>query len=197
MDRETAGIFGLLGGMYLCRPTREAIESWRGVLRRVLPPFLQGLAGVVARINVESPAEMEEVLWDYTRLFIGPYRLPSPPWESVYTSPKRLMKQQACDAVEAFYREAGLKIADPGVMADHIGAELNFVAVMMERATAAAGAAGGLEEAVRRFIASHLANWVPRFARDMEEAAATPLYRELARATKALVMSAAKEAGQE
>jgi TorA maturation chaperone TorD len=49
---------------------------------------VEGLKGALDAINLESEEELEELLWDYTRLFIGPYHLPCPPLESVYTSPK-------------------------------------------------------------------------------------------------------------
>src|SRR5574340_779574 len=116
----------LLSSMYLCKPSMTVIENWKIALSEDASVFLHELKEAVSEISTSSNAEFEELLWEYTRLFIGPYKLPCPPWESVYTSPKRLMMQDSADQVMQLYREAGLSIETTNVMPDHIGAELNF-----------------------------------------------------------------------
>ena len=41
--------------------------------------------------------------------------------------------QDAANEVLQLYREAGLAISTPDVMPDHIGAELNFLAVLLQK----------------------------------------------------------------
>ena len=122
----------LLSSMYLCQPAREAVESWKAALAEDSSIFLDDLKKAVNGIDTTSDEQLDELLWEYTRLFIGPYRLPCPPWESVYTSPKKLMMQEAADQVLLLYREAGLTINTADVLPDHIGAELNFLAVLLQ-----------------------------------------------------------------
>ena len=74
--------------------------------------------------------ELEDSRWEYTRLFIGPYKFSCPPWESVYTSSKMLLMQEACDGVKSSYSEIGLIVNNPDLMPDHIGIELNFLALL-------------------------------------------------------------------
>ncbi len=182
--------FGLLSGMYLCRPTREAIEGWRSLFGKEAPDPFRGLHASLLALDPSRESVLDDLLWEYTRLFIGPYRLPSPPWESVYTSPKRLLMQEAYDAVLDLHREAGLTIPDPHIHADHIGSELNFLAVLYERAESGTGDEGKAAEMAERFLSEHLRKWVPAFSGDLEAAAEMDLYRELSRATRATVASA-------
>jgi TorA maturation chaperone TorD len=176
--------------MYLCRPTREAIEGWRSLFGKEAPDPFRGLHASLLALDPSRESVLDDLLWEYTRLFIGPYRLPSPPWESVYTSPKRLLMQEAYDAVLDLHREAGLTIPDPHIHADHIGSELNFLAVLYERAESGTGDEGKAAEMAERFLSEHLRKWVPAFSRDLEAAAEMDLYRELSRATRATVASA-------
>lgn len=170
--------------MYLCKPTREALENWKTALSGEASLFLDDLKKALKEIDTTSDEELEELLWDYTRLFIGPYKLPCPPWESVYTSPKRLMMQDSAGQVRELYNEAGLEINTADVMPDHIGVELNFLAVLLQRTHSGPG---GKEEQVKRtekILNEHLLKWAPNFTHDMENAAETPFFRALARATR-------------
>lgn len=181
----------LLSSMYLCKPSREVIENWQIALAEDRSGLLDDLKKAIAKTDVSSQKELEELLWDYTRLFIGPYKLPCPPWESVYTSPKRLMMQEAADQVDRLYKEAGLTISTDDVMPDHIGAELNFLAVLLQKALSQTekdfymGIAG-------RFLDEHLLQWLPNFTKDLEDAAETPLYKALARTTRNVIGFAGK-----
>ncbi len=181
----------LLSSMYLCKPSREVIENWQIALAEDRSGLLDDLKKAIAKTDVSSKKELEELLWDYTRLFIGPYKLPCPPWESVYTSPKRLMMQEAADQVDRLYKEAGLTISTDDVMPDHIGAELNFLAVLLQKALSQTekdfyiGIAG-------RLLDEHLLKWLPNFTKDLEDAAETPLYKALARTTRNVIGFAGK-----
>src|SRR4030067_2524293 len=114
-------ILSLLSSLYVCKPTKEAIQNWKILLNGEVPDFMKDLKSAMDAIDPKSEQQIEDLLWEYTRLFIGPYKLPCPPWESVYTSGKRLMMQEAYDEVRGFYFEAGLQIDNPNIMGDHIG----------------------------------------------------------------------------
>jgi TorA maturation chaperone TorD len=179
-----SGALQLLSSMYLCKPSREAVGGWRSLLDNGASGLLKDMKCALDGIDMASEETMQDLLWDYTRLFIGPYRLPCPPWESVYTSQNRLMMQDAADDARRVYAELGLAIDDPSVMPDHIGAELNFLSLVYERA-----ADGNSKQLDRTrigmaFFRDHLMKWIPQFTADMEMAATTSLYRALARTTK-------------
>lgn len=180
----------MLASMYLFKPSRSAFENWRAILEGNGAAILSELRDAVEEACLASDAAMEELLWEYTKLFIGPYKLPCPPWESVYTSPTRLMMQDSYDAVSEIYRQTGLSIGDPNVLADHVGAELCFLAVLYGRMEAEAEKAQLYRDTAERFLSEHLKNWIPQFCRDMEAAAESRFYKALARSTRDLVATA-------
>lgn len=122
---------------------------------------------------------------DYARTFIGHGnngRSAAYPFESVHTSEKRLLMQDARDEVLAIYRANLLKKGQEwNDCEDHIALELEFMQVMSER-TAQALKDGKEDEAVemlktqRAFVGQHLANWVPMFVSDIKHFAQTDLY---------------------
>ena len=125
---------------------------------------------------------------DFTRAFISRGRdghAVAYPFESVYTSAKRLLMQKArTEAVEA-YRAAGFKAANWHEPEDHIAVELEFMEMLSLRCADALDAADedAASDALSRqveFCALHLANWVPEFAADMERFAKTGFYLGLA-----------------
>ncbi len=177
----------LLSNMYLCKPSKTSIENWKGALAEGSSIFLDDLKKAVNEIDIGSEKELEELLWEYTRLFIGPYKLPCPPWESVYTSPKRLMMQEAADQVMAIYREAGLVVNTDDVLPDHIGAEMNFLAVLLQETHLETEQKDHFSDIVGRFLSEHLLRWIPEFTRDMENAAETSFYRTVAKTTRNII----------
>ncbi len=179
-----AAVVRLLSNLYLCKPTADAVNAWRGLLQREAPPALEDLKAALDKIDTSSSAALDGLLWEYTRLFIGPYRLPCPPWESVYSSPKRLLMQEAYDAVKAVYAAAGVELGDPNVLADHIGAELNFLAILLGRGEEGSANARESFQAARQFCQQHLETWIPRFTADLEASAQSPLYRALGCVTR-------------
>lgn len=123
---------------------------------------------------------------DYTRAFLGSgidtYSA-AYPFESVYTSEKRLLMQDARDEVLAIYRSCGLEKSESWTVGeDHIAVELEFMRVLAHR-TAAALRAGDEERAFslistqRNFMDDHLATWVPVFANEARRFADTLFYQ--------------------
>ncbi len=186
---ESLKILGLLSNLYLCRPTKETLENWKALLSEDVPDLLLKLKDAMDKIDLHSEQELEDLLWEYTRLFIGPYKLPCPPWESVYTSGKRLMMQDAYDEVKDLYNEVGLKIDHSDIMPDHIGAELNFLAVLYEKLNRDSERRSYYRDMAKRFMDEHLMRWIPQFILDMEEATNLIFYKALAQATRDFLMN--------
>ena len=142
----------------------------------------RALAEYLSNIDERSTTELAV---DFARVFIG-YGVDSYaaafPFESVYTSEKRLKMQEARDEVLAIYHAYGLdKSSEWEESEDHVAAELEFMQVMSER-TAKALKEGKEDEAVemlktqRAFVGQHLANWVPMFVSDIKYFSQTDLY---------------------
>lgn len=112
---------------------------------------------------------------EYTRLFIGPRRLPAPPYASVYTSPNKMMMQEETIDVRKMYLENGFRMLklnqEPD---DHVGAEMEFIFVMSTKAIEAMRHDNREEllksiETQLNFLSNHLLKWIPNFCKDIME----------------------------
>jgi TorA maturation chaperone TorD len=136
---------------------------------------------------------------EYDRVFgLVPAR-ECPPYETEYHPAKETFfrSQQMAD-VAGFYRAFGLQ---PGAASperpDHLGLELEFMAiVLMKKRLAAAGGSGTLvaeaevcDQAERAFFREHLAWWVPAFARGMRRKAGGGPYAALGELLAAFVFA--------
>lgn len=130
---------------------------------------------------------------DYAHTFLGAGIAEgrvSYPFESVYTSPQRLVMQDAWEDVCRIYREHGLGRASTMDMhEDQIGLECEFMAHLVRASMNALKADD--EEALEKtfdeqlaFLEKHLLNWVPAFCADVCATALTDFYRGFAMVTE-------------
>lgn len=126
---------------------------------------------------------------DYVRCFIGhgvdAYSA-AYPYESVYTSEKRLLMQDARDEVLAIYRSMGLdKQSTWKEGEDHIAVEMEFMQILSDRTadvlrTADEDSAFSLLMTQKHFLEDHLVAWTPMLTADLKRFAKTNLYQGLA-----------------
>ncbi len=136
---------------------------------------------------------LTELAIDYAKTFLGngvDAFSAAYPYESVYTSEKRLMMQDARDEVLAIYRAYGIEKQDSWKEGeDHVALELEFMRVLCQR-TLDALAAGDEDEAShlllsqRNFLEEHLATWVPMMTADMRRFSKTKMYQGLSYLTE-------------
>ena len=194
-----AKTYGLLARLYRVEVDRPLLDELRGMRF----PTNTGNAHVDAGYDLmyrylknvweDAPLDLAR---DYVRTFIGHGvngHAAAYPYESVHTSEKRLLMQQARAEVLAIYRANNLKKEGHWRdCEDHIAVELEFMQVMCVRAAELLragdedGAAGNLATQ-RSFVSEHLANWVPMLAADMLRFSETELYRGLAELTLGFV----------
>lgn len=123
-----------------------------------------------ALASTASASDALEVLKsDYTRLFIGPGKLPAPPWESVYVTGEDLLFQPSTLEVRDAYRKAGYQATGyPHEADDHLATELGFMEALAKDSQAAyeAGDSEKLQLLLSQqtmFLAQHLNAWLPKF----------------------------------
>lgn len=135
----------------------------------------------------------EELLVDYSRLFLGPTELLAAPYGSVYLDKDGCVMGDSTMAVIAFYNSHGLVMdGEFKEVPDHIAAELEFVyyliykeieAIEASDMTAAAAAL----ESQELFMNTFLRSWVDKFSGRIAEGADTGFYRALAGCLSALI----------
>lgn len=193
-------IYGFLRQIFLEGPTEEVLGSVRRLLdsRRPRDPGddeIPGLDLIRQAISGSKDDEIpagggveqlrDDLTREFNRLFIGPGRVSASPYESVYRSPSRLLMQESTVDVRRAYLEAGLVMQRLGsVPDDHLGAELEFMFYLADRAAAEAvesrwEAVGRYLDLGRAFIKEHLLSWVGEFSKGVLGATEDKFFRGL------------------
>ncbi len=191
------GFYAFLYRMYLEEPPRELAEDL--VNKKFPVPDLESLNEDMAEgfkmlkkfmKTSKDVDEVHEKLTDeYTRLFLGPGRLPVPPYESMYMDGTMMGKSLL--EVKKVYRKAGVgKSGDYAEPEDHIAFELKFMHWLCEE-----GINAGDDERVKESIAlqkdfmnEHLMRWAPKFCDDLYESKQADFYKGIAKVTKGFLL---------
>jgi len=130
--------------------------------------------------------ELETLLVDYTRLFLGPGEPLARPYGCYWLTGTATVMEAPTLAVLELYREGGFDL-DPECreVPDHVAVELEFLYLLEFRRNRAheagdTGALAALESLQQRFLSAHLGAWLDRFAAAVQQGAQTAFYRELA-----------------
>ena len=144
------------------------------------------LAEAAGRLGEAFAAgDPQELLVDYTRLFLGPTGALAQPYGSVWLEDGSSLMRESTVAVNALYDEGGFELAeDFRDLPDHVAAELEFLYLLLFRRAEAArnadpAAAERFAQTQRRFLDEHLGRWVAPFAAAIRDGAQTAFYRGL------------------
>lgn len=149
------------------------------------------LRGAVADLSTHADP-IEDLAVDYARAFLGagvPDGDAAFPFESVYTSPRRLVMQEAWEEVCRIYREAGLARKGDDLHEDQLGVELEFLE-KLGRDALEAERAGNAEERDRllaesaKFLTEHPQRWIARFGEDVRRMPIGDFYKGLSLLTE-------------
>lgn len=193
---QRAATYALLARLYRTEIDEELLRAMHDDLYPVSTGYKSADEGnrlVATYLSNLHPGSLEELQVDYARCFIGSGTDAATAaylFESVYTSPKRLLMQDARDEVLALYRAAGLeRQSNWNEGEDHLSLELEFEAHLC-RQCARALREGQDEEAValaqaqRNFFDDHLVSWAPLMLVDLRRFAKTEFYEGLALLTE-------------
>ena len=201
-------MLGLLGKAFYDYPEKAWLQSLIESDVFSEAPFAGEDADVVAALgeleawSKENAAGLSNETFDamridYTRLFIGPGTVLTPPWESVFFSEERLTFQESTLHVREWYRRFGLEIKklhnEPD---DHIGLELEFLAHLAKLGVAATQGTDQppqeLLDAQRAFLTEHVMKWAPVWCGQVREQAKTNFYRGIALMTRGVLRHTAQ-----
>lgn len=184
---ERLHIYNLLRQLHLSHPSGEILNALQKI-EVDEEAFLAGLDVTEGlRMLKEADADKgEELRLEFTRLFIGPGKIPAPPYESYYTSEKRLLMQEAAVIVRKKYLEAGLVMKNLySSPEDHIASEFEFMYYLCKKSCELLKESRK-EEAAKflkmqdEFLEEHLARWVPTFCEDIIKSTNHDFFKGLA-----------------
>jgi len=152
------------------------------------------LAAGARRLGEEFVAEgADDLLLDYTRLFLGPTHIIAKPYGSVWLERQTTLMGESTLAVLALYKEGGFEMDQEfRELPDHIAAELEFLYLLIFRENAAhqtvkPEAVHEISNLRKRFLGEHLGRWIGSFTAAVSAGAQTGFYRHLADITDRFV----------
>lgn len=188
-------MYGLLAHLYRVEVSQELLNEMKkmDLGQQIDYPQIDDayrlLSGFLAQLTKITTTDLAV---EYARIFLGAGLEPGTgayPFESVYTSERRLLMQDARDQVQQLYHQAGVSVADEVTEPeDHLGFELEFMAHLGQQVVQAL-TDGDMESAAvsmkkqKDFLENHLLPWVPNFCADVERIAETDFYVAVARIT--------------
>lgn len=152
-----------------------------------LTEFQDALLRLNEYFEYDAGESLDDLAADYAKTFLGAGSADGAaafPYESVYTSPKRIMMQDAWNQVCEIYETKGIERNEAAndLLEDHIAMEMEFMAFLCEETSQYTETLAGLEEQ-REFLNKHLLNWAPEFCLDIKVHADTEFYRMVGQLT--------------
>jgi TorA maturation chaperone TorD len=150
------------------------------------------LAAQVGELGEEFAREsIENLLIDYSRLFLGPPQAVAPPYGSVWLEDRQTVMGNSTMAVLVLYEEGGFEIDEQFCAPpDHIAAELEFLYLLIYRENE--GHQNGKPDAAaarlkRRLLDEQLGLWIGPFTAAVKAGAQSRFYHQLAEITNRFV----------
>lgn len=111
----------------------------------------------IEMISQLNSNDIQNLEFDYNRLFVGPDRLEAAPYESIYRNTERALMQAETMAVRRFYERAGMVLTNKNhVPDDHLSFELEFICFLLEESTED----DSYYDLFEAFLNLHLFQWV-------------------------------------
>jgi TorA-specific chaperone len=195
--RGRAQIYGMLARLFRVEVDLDALrelQHMRFPQSTGVEDINSGLRKMYQYLRFAWEDSVVELAIDYVNTFIGHgvngYSA-AYPFESVYTSERRLLMQEARAEMLDELRSEGLKRGEWTEGEDHIALELEFMQRLSLKCADALEAEGDESDdeavaVVRKmytFLENHLINWIPMLAEDMKSYAQTDFYAGLGELT--------------
>jgi len=143
---------------------------------------------------LQCDISQDDLLIEYSRLFLGPYQVLAPPYGSIYLDGQKQIMGESTQDVVRQYRESGLEISSSfNNPPDHLCAELEYLEFLVHKSIAASekGDLDELESLINKqisFLTSHPGSWVPEFANRIAGSANLEFYRALTNVSLAFLV---------
>jgi TorA maturation chaperone TorD len=169
-EHARAGVFNIFTAL-LCQPEKELVENnevfdtLKSALNIVNPDCLKIVEQMQKAIKQNTA---QELLVEYTKLFIGPFKTLVPPYSSLYFGNDTLMNDKTVWVINC-YRKSGLEfngtIRD---VPDHVAVETEFMYFLIHNEIKELDAGNrdksfSFWENQQEFFEKHYKKWVPEF----------------------------------
>ena len=186
LAQSRADSYKLLSQCYLL-PDQNLLARLKGIQLPV-ESLWKGLVGAAQELD---NIEILEV--DYSMLFVGPFKLLAPPYESVYSETGGQVVGGSTVKIRNVYLDEGIDVTIKEVP-DHISIELEFMYYLISKEIIAFG--DGADDKLqdnrnmqRYFLSEFLCSWISRFCKAVSENSHTDFYRSLSNVTEIFVLN--------
>lgn len=171
----------------------KLFESIRRAASQAYPALVEPARRLKAAFAAQ---DLQTLLVDYTRLFLGPIEAIANPYGASWLKPPVATDENPNPppAVLDLYSAGGFEI-DPDFreLPDHVAVELEFLYLLTFNSNRAQAAGktdqlAAIDQLRRRFLDEHLGAWIGPFAAAIKQGAETAFYRELAELTERFLM---------
>lgn len=182
--------YDILKNVFIAEPSKKIVSQFKNGIINYFPfkyednQLKEGIELVNKYFeNFDMDENFNSLHWDYTKMFIGPYKLPVHIWESAYTTKEGLIFQEETLQIRKLYLKHNLiskqynKEAD-----DHLGLELDYMNYLSQLAfdLMEKKEIKKVEEVLldqNYFLKNHLLNWTPKFSKKVIKHAETDFYK--------------------
>lgn len=179
-------IYKLISNLYK-EPTEDfltSLEMMETVTEEYDMELFQTINDMKREVKSHS-SNLEPLLVDYARLFIGPFNVLAPPYSSIYLEDKREVMGRSTTVVEDYYKKAGLQITNRNEPADHLCFQFEFLYYLNHQL--ANTDKYHYIDLQTEFYQNIFVKWIPKFTFALKEGATTEFYRKLSLLTRLFV----------
>ncbi len=169
-EHARAGIFNIFTAL-LCQPEKELVENNEvfETLKSALDIVNPDCSKIVDQMQeAVKQNTAQELLVEYTKLFIGPFKTLVPPYSSLYFGNDTLMSDETVRVIN-YYKKSGLKFNEKiKDVPDHVTIETEFMYYLIHNEIKELDAGNrdksfSFWENQQEFFEKHYKKWVPEF----------------------------------
>ncbi|SHK23953.1 chaperone TorD involved in molybdoenzyme TorA maturation [Anaerobranca californiensis DSM 14826] len=139
------------------------------------------------REEIQKDNILDELAWEYNRLFFGPGKVLVPPYSSLYINSYGHIMTKITKQVNEAYKAWGFKVSeDLKEPADHIAIELSFLANLYKLLEENTEQREAILLQIQEFK-DHLREWFPKFKSEIEKNQSLRFYGIIAQIVEELL----------
>lgn len=180
--KKFAKVYDLLREVFFNEWKETTINSLKEKADKLPNEFKNNL--FISLLSKLEKKDIDEVRWEYNRLFIGPQKPLAIPFESPYRSDKNLLMQKFTYEVREYYSMLGLEVKDLNHFPDdYIGFEfqyLYFISLLIANTKEKDMNLYDLINLRTSFLQNHPLEWFDKFCKAIIDNSRIELWKELA-----------------
>lgn len=198
-------LYVFLSNVITSGPQKELLNrficTYRDTLHDEAPESDDLIQGIItmkgALDNDSSDFDVESLVNEYTRLFIGPGKIPVPPYASFYLSKEpqpKLMDENTIEVRKQYLKDNIVMANLNAVPDDYLGAELEYMTYLTNGSIESIQKQDTKElhqflESQMNFIRNHLLPWIPKFSLDLISSTREDFFKGFALLLRGIIMS--------